>query len=153
MAYNSHDATELLNTNPTKSSDSRRELISALLVDNLLSPDPQSRQAAVMLAYNISWSIATARKLLVQFVCAADEDWITEILAAICSVLENEFQSESDNDEILFRILTSIGFLTILSSEPIMELFNLLAKPLISNQRPKKCSTRLQGILQELDRL
>ena len=122
-------------------------MITSLLIENLLSDVDQLRQAAIILAYNISWTISQSRKLVNERVCEYDESWVTEILAAVCDALEKESNGAKD-DELLFRLVSTIGFLTILATASIQELFEMLAKETLKSITSSRCKPLVKELLE-----
>ncbi|KAJ3274125.1 hypothetical protein HDV01_003408 [Terramyces sp. JEL0728] len=115
---------KLLSTKRVHGSTSRDE-ITRLLIETLLAPEYQLRQASALLAYNIGWSQAQIRQSPVEF----DEAWWSELIAAISNAIETESTSEKANDETAFRLLGAIAFLLVYSEEPVLELAKVVEVP------------------------
>ena len=106
----------------------RRNLITTILTENLLSADKKLRQAASSLAYNIAWAASQATRLNKQSPYHFDEGWILEQLAAACDTLERVIESK-DNEETITLIVMTIGLLTFQANDTVQELFQMLGKP------------------------
>ncbi|OAJ40549.1 hypothetical protein BDEG_24268 [Batrachochytrium dendrobatidis JEL423] len=92
-----------------------RALFTSIAIDNLLSSNSQLCQTATMLMYNIVWSISHLRKIKLDSSrtganpgVMADEGWVCEIVAALCSAIQSKAEScqESavkEEDELVLR--------------------------------------------------
>ncbi|KAJ3324986.1 hypothetical protein HDV06_005575 [Boothiomyces sp. JEL0866] len=125
--FNPHDCKQSLKLLSAKRvhETSSRDEITRLLVETLLAPEYQLRQASALLAYNIGWSQAQIRPSPVAF----DEAWWSELIAAISNAIETESTSEKANDETAFRLLGAIAFLLVCSEDPVLELAQVVEVP------------------------
>lgn len=94
-----------------------RQQVTALVIDNLLSPAEQLRQCSALLAYNIGISLCFLRTNQIQ-----DEEWVSELVAALCNAIEQEATGSTPHEENAMRLLAAIGFLLVHANEAVVEL-------------------------------
>ncbi|KAJ3094496.1 hypothetical protein HDU97_007982 [Phlyctochytrium planicorne] len=110
---------------------SHRSILTALLVESLLSEDATVRQGASSLAFNMA-----ARALVMRAIAGDDpllEEWEAELVAAIVKSVEPE-----DDHEILLRLLSALGLLLFERSESLVSLAQVLdLQPLLASKQAK----------------
>ncbi|KAJ3259541.1 hypothetical protein HK103_002094 [Boothiomyces macroporosus] len=143
---------KLLSTKRVHESSSRDE-ITRLLVETLLAPEYQLRQASALLAYNIGWSQAQIRQSPAPF----DEAWWSELIAAISNAIETESTSEKANDETAFRLIGAIALLLVYSEDPVLELAQVVEVPLhikhLTSKAHKEHGNWIKKLASEIDDL
>jgi hypothetical protein len=103
-----------------------RDAITLLIIDTLLAPEYQLRQASALLAFNMAWTCTQIRSFIELECTEYDEHWTCEITAALCTAIENESLSDKKNDETAFRLVSAAGLLLAFSSAPTVELAQLV---------------------------
>ncbi|KAL2918778.1 hypothetical protein HK105_201612 [Polyrhizophydium stewartii] len=110
-----------------------RALFTTLMVEHLLSPDKQLRQAAVLVAYNAAWSTTQCRPAkapgsisTLGTSAPADEAWLCEMVAAVCDAIRAESESSdaasAGDDDVALRLVGALALLIVFSPDSIVEL-------------------------------
>jgi hypothetical protein len=123
-----------------------RDTITSLIVDTLLAPEYQLRQASALLAFNVAWTCTQVRSFIELPCTEYDEHWTSEITAALSTAIANETTSESKNDETAFRLISAVGLLIAFSSPAVVELAQIVG---LEAHLQKHCSLK-RNLHQEL---
>ncbi|KAJ3287470.1 hypothetical protein HK104_008560 [Borealophlyctis nickersoniae] len=105
------------------SSTPHRSVVTALLIETLLSADASVRQGAASLAFNIAVTEAKYRDSGSGGVEGQEEEegmheeWVAELVAAVAKAVEVE-----EDDEIVLRLLASLCHLLRYAPAPIIQL-------------------------------
>ncbi|TPX56667.1 hypothetical protein PhCBS80983_g04374 [Powellomyces hirtus] len=109
-------------TDVASRSTPHRTIITAVLIDSLLSPEAVVRKDAASLAFNIAVEEAKSRQTAAGVAAGVEdvgvhEEWIAEIVAAAGNALATE-----EDDEIVLRLLTALAHLLHYATDPILQL-------------------------------
>jgi hypothetical protein len=97
--YRQEAEQSLMLSTAQSSHDNVRDLLTRLVVESLLAPEPQLRQAASLTVFNLSW---VGSGIFDDVGDIHDDEWITELLAAVsCSIETQSAITEASqvNDE------------------------------------------------------
>ncbi|KAI8841868.1 PPPDE putative peptidase domain-containing protein [Chytriomyces cf. hyalinus JEL632] len=127
-----------------------RTVTTAVLIDGLLSEDNSVRQCAASLAFNMALESVIGKPPQSDEVY---DEWCLEMLAAVINALENE-----QGDEIVLRLLSSLGHLVYCATEQVLELATVLgckrtvaAKAQEFSKNTEETSARVKALAKELD--
>jgi hypothetical protein len=134
-----------------------RDILTKLIVETLLAPEYQLRQASALLAFNVSWTCTQIRNFIKKPCTEFDEHWSTEMVAALCSAIGNENICEKKNDETAFRLVVATGMLIAFSSSTVVELSQVVdleaQLDTLCGQKRQQHAERITKVCKEIKRV
>ncbi|KAH6579592.1 hypothetical protein BASA50_004983 [Batrachochytrium salamandrivorans] len=149
-----------------------RELFTQVVVDHLLMPVAQLQEGAVMLMYNVAWSITSLRtsgdshsgRSNADVAALIDEGWICELVAALCSAIQSQadaccsaaaadsssiradgHSNSSSSSNTVLHLVSALGFCLVYATPLVIELAQVVGVLDSITVLSSACSERIQA--------